>query len=163
MRTPLILLGLVWIAFLVVFPFAAMGDTSFLHIGFHLVQMPLLVTATVLAWRYRRAAVTRTQRVLGWVLSVSLPAAVVGVVLELVTAVVRLGEDGWVNKDTADVWERGPHALVASLTVPSLMVSMLAVLALVATTAVKGRRHAETDGPGQSSPTTAVVTHHAEQ
>jgi heme/copper-type cytochrome/quinol oxidase subunit 2 len=162
-RTPLILLGLVWIAFLVIFPFAAAGDTSFLHIGAHLVQLPLLLAATLLAWRQRRAAVTRAQRMVSWVLSVSVPAAVVGVGLELVTAVVRLAEDGWVNQDTADVWERGPHAVVASLTIPSMMVSMLAVLALAVTTAVQGRRHSETDGSGQSSPTTAVVTHQAEQ
>ncbi|GAB3014460.1 hypothetical protein GCM10011376_07900 [Nocardioides flavus (ex Wang et al. 2016)] len=143
MRTPLMLLGLVWVAFLAIFPFAAAGDTSFLHIGFHLVQLPLLVSATVLVWRHRRATVARTQRVLGWVLSVSVPVAVVGVVLELVTAVIRLRGDGWVNKDTADVWERGPHAVVASLTIPSLMVSMLGVLALVATAAVQGRRRLE--------------------
>jgi len=153
----------VWIAFLAIFPFAAAGDTSFLHIGFHVVQLPMLLAATLLAWRQRRASVTRAQRALGWVLSVSVPAAVVGVGLELVTAVARLAEDGWVNRDTADVWERGPHAVVASLTIPSMMVSMLAVLALVVTAAVQGRRRPEDGGPRQSSPTTAVVTHHAEQ
>jgi hypothetical protein len=143
-RIPLILLGLVWAAFLTLFPFAAAGDTSFLHIAAHLVQLPLLLGATVLAWRHRRATVTRAQRMLGWVLSVSVPAAVLGVTLELVTAVVRLAEDGWVNKDTADVFVRGPHAVVATLTVPSMMLSMLGALALVAVAAVQGRRRLET-------------------
>ncbi len=140
MRIPLVLLALVWTAFVVIFPFAAAGDTSYLHIGAHLVQLPLLLLATALAWRYRRTAVTRPQRALGWVLSVSVPAAVVGVGLELVTAVVRLAEDGWVNQDTADVFEEGPHAAVASLTIPSLMISMVAVLALVVVASVRGRR-----------------------
>jgi hypothetical protein len=138
-RTPLTLLGLVWIAFLTIFPFAAAGDTSFLHIAAHLVQLPLLVVATRLAWRQRRGATTRVQRALGWVLSVSVPAAVVGVGLELVTAVVRLAEDGWVNKDTADVFESGPHAVVASLTIPSMMISMIAVLALVLVVGLRRR------------------------
>jgi hypothetical protein len=66
------------------------------------------------------------------------------VTLELVTAVVRLAEDGWVNKDTADVFVRGPHAVVATLTVPSMMLSMLGALALVAVAAVQGRRRLET-------------------
>lgn len=139
MRTPLTLLGLVWIAFLTIFPFAAAGDTSFLHIAAHLVQLPLLVVATLVAWRQRRGATTRVQRALGWVLSVSVPAAVVGVGLELVTAVVRLAEDGWVNKDTADVFECGPHAVVASLTIPSMMISMIAVLALVLVVGLRRR------------------------
>lgn len=143
MRVPLVLLGLVWAAFLTIFPFAAAGDTSALHISAHLVQLPLLVGATVLAWRHRRVAVTRTQRVLGWLLSVTVPAAVLGVSLELVTAVVRLTEDGWVNRDTADVFVSGPHAVVASLTVPSLMLSMLGVIALAAAAAVQGRRRLE--------------------
>lgn len=139
MRTPLTLLGLVWIAFLTVFPFAAAGDTSFLHIAAHLVQLPLLVVATLVAWRQRRGATTRVQSALGWVLSVSVPGAVVGVGLELVTAVVRLAEDGWVNKDTADVFESGPHAVVASLTIPSMMISMIAVLALVLVVGLRRR------------------------
>ena len=139
MRTPLTLLGLVWIAFLTIFPFAAAGDTSFLHIAAHLVQLPLLVAATLLAWRQRRRATTRVQHALGWVLAVSVPAAVVGVGLELVTAVVRLAEDGWVNRDTADVFESGPHALVASLTGPSMMFSMLAVLAPVRVVGLRRR------------------------
>lgn len=139
MRTPLTLLGLVWIAFLTVFPFAAAGDTSFLHIAAHLVQLPLLVVATLVAWCQRRGATTRVQSALGWVLSVSVPGAVVGVGLELVTAVVRLAEDGWVNKDTADVFESGPHAVVASLTIPSMMISMIAVLALVLVVGLRRR------------------------
>lgn len=143
MRHLLLLLGLVWAAFLTIIPFAALGDTSYLHITAHLVQLPLLAAATVLAWRQRGSAASSAQRALGWVLSVSIPAAALGVGLELVTAVVRLRDDGWVNLDTADVWERGPHAVVANLTIPSLIISMLVALALVVTTAVQGHRRLE--------------------
>jgi hypothetical protein len=99
--------------------------------------------ATVVAWRSRQATATRAQQVLIWILSVTVPLAVLGIALELLTAVVRLGQDGWVNRDTADVWVQGPHAVVANLTIPSLMISMLAVLVLVVTVAVQGRRRLE--------------------
>lgn len=39
MRRPLILLALIWSTFIAIFPFAAAGDTSFLHIGSHLIQL----------------------------------------------------------------------------------------------------------------------------
>lgn len=143
MQRPLLLLGLIWVSFLLVFPFAAQGDTSYLHISAHSLQLPLLVLAMVGAWRSRQATTTRAQKVLTWILSVSVPLAALGIALELLTAVVRLGQDGWVNKDTADVWVQGPHAVVANLTIPSLMLSMLAVLALVVTTGMQGRRRLE--------------------
>lgn len=149
MRHPFLLLGLVWAAFLVIFPFAAQGDTSYLHITAHLVQLPLLGVATALVWRSRRSMPHRAQRSLGWVLSVSVPAAAVGVILELVTAIVRLRDDGWVNRDTADVWEHGTHAMVANLTIPSLMISMLLTLVLVVTAAVQNRRRPEQGGEGE--------------
>ena len=143
MQRPLLMLALIWVSFLLVFPFAAQGDTSYLHISAHSLQLPLLGFATALVWRSRQAAATRAQQVLIWILSVTVPLAVLGVALELLTAVVRLGQDGWVNRDTADVWVQGPHAVVANLTIPSLMISMLAVLVLVVTVAVQRRRRLE--------------------
>ena len=146
MRRPLLLLALIWASFIVIIPFAAMGDTSFLHIASHLIQLPLLGAAALLAWRLRRAATTRAQRVLGWVLSVTVPVAFVCILLELAVAVVRLGQDGWANKDTADIWQEGPHFVIANLTVPSMMLSMLAVLILVVVVAVQSRRRLEPVG-----------------
>lgn len=143
MQRSLLLLGLIWVSFLLVFPFAAQGDTSYLHISAHSLQLPLLVLATAVVWRSRQATTTRVQKVLNRILSVSVPLAALGIGLELLTAVVRLGQDGWVNKDTADVWVRGPHAVVANLTIPSLMISMLVVLVLVVTVAVQERRRLE--------------------
>lgn len=94
MRRPLILLALIWATFIAIFPFAAAGDTSFLHIESHLIQLGLLGPAALVAWRFRRAATTRTQRVLGWILSVTVPLAFACVLAELVTAIVRLAQDG---------------------------------------------------------------------
>lgn len=146
MGRPLLLLGLIWASFLAIFPFAALGDTSFLHISAHLIQLPLLAAATVVAWRYRHVAVRRAERLLGWVLSVTVPVAFVCILAELVIAILRLKEDGWVNLDTADIWDEGPHLVVANLTVPAMMLSMLTVLALVVTTLLKGRRQLEAVG-----------------
>lgn len=146
MRRPLLLLVLIWASFIVIFPFAAAGDTSFHHIAAHLVQLPLLGIATVIAWRFRGEATRTAQRVLGWVLSVTVPTAFAGVAGELAVAVMRLGQDGWVNKDTADMFEGGAHFAIANLTVPAMMLSMVAALALVVMVAVQGRRRLEAVG-----------------
>ena len=53
MRTPLTLLGLVWAAFLTIILFAAAGDTSFLHIAAHLVQLPLPAPCETSEWPMR--------------------------------------------------------------------------------------------------------------
>lgn len=143
MRRPLILLALIWATFVVIFPFAAAGDTSFLHIGSHLIQLALLGPAALVAWRFRQAATTRAQRALGWILSVTVPLAFACVLAELVTAIARLAQDGWVNKDTADIWEHGTHFHIANITVPAMMLSMLTALVLVVTASVQGRRRLE--------------------
>lgn len=143
MKRPLLLLALVWASFLVFLPFAAAGDTSLLHISAHVIQLPMLIFAVLAVWRFRATATTRTPRVLGWVLSVTLPLAVVAISVELISALVRLGQDGWVNRATPDIWETGVHYWAASLAVPALMLSMLAVLVLVLTSAVQGRRRLE--------------------
>ena len=143
MNRPLVLLALIWASFLVFVSFAAAGDTSLHHISAHVVQLPLLAFAAIAAWRFRAAAITRTQRALGWVLSVAVPLALVGIAVELVAAVVHLGQDGWVNQATPDIWESGVHFWAASLTVPTLMLSMLVTLILTVTSAVQGRRRLE--------------------
>ncbi|MDP3967934.1 MAG: hypothetical protein Q8Q02_06605 [Nocardioides sp.] len=143
MKRPLLLLALVWASFLVFLPFAAAGDTSLLHISAHVIQLPLLVLAVLAAWRFRTTAVARTSRVIGWVLSATLSLALVAIAVELISAVVRFGQDGWVNRATPDIWETGVHYWAASLAVPALMLSMLAVLVLVVTAAVQGRRRLE--------------------
>lgn len=45
-------------------------------------------------------------------------------------------EDGWENKDTADIWVEGPHAIIAIITVPAILLSMLTMLVLLLTVAV---------------------------
>ena len=140
MRRPLVLLGLTWASFLLFFVFVPLGNSSYQHIAFHVTQLPVLGTAAVLAWRVRRDAPTRTQRALGWVLSVTLPLAFVGIATELVTAVVRLASDGLVNRDTTDIWEGGAHAMAANLSVPAILLSALTAAAFVLVRAVQRRR-----------------------
>ena len=135
---PWLLATLVWVPFLSVFAFASLGDTSALHITSHLFALACLAPASMLALRLRRTAPTRFGRGVLTVLVVALPLSVAGHLLELVTAVVRLAEDGWTNQDTADIWVEGPHVWAANLTVPSMMVAMLGTLVLVVATAVAG-------------------------
>lgn len=139
-RRPLLLFALVWASFVVIFPFAAAGDTSALHIASHVVQIPLVAAAVVVSRRLRRAAPTRAQRYVTTVLAVASPVALLCLVAELVVAIVRLARDGWRNLDTADVWEEGPHYAIASVTVPAMLLCMLATIVLVAVVALQGRR-----------------------
>lgn len=138
---PWFLAALVWLPFLSVFVFASLGDTSALHISSHVLALVLLVPATLLVYRSEDAR-TRTQRVTLTVLRGSLPLAVIGHTLELGTAVQRLATDGWVNRDTSDIWVEGPHVWAANVTVPAMLMSMVGVLVLLVSTTL-GRRRAE--------------------
>lgn len=139
MRRVLLLSALIWTPFVLIFFFAAQGDTSFWHIIFHLVALALLGWACLLVWEERRVAAHRVRRVLVGTLSIVVPLAVLGHLLELATAVVRLAEDGWVNRDTTDLWERGLHLWASNLTIPAMMLSMILALVLVGVTAVERR------------------------
>lgn len=143
MKRVLLVAALVWAPFLSVFVFAALGDTSALHITSHVLALALLVPAVALVRRFRREEPSGLRLLLTRVLLVALPLAVVGHVLELAIALVRLAEDGWVDRDTADIWVAGPHVWAANVTVPSMMASMVAVLVLAVATAVARRRRLE--------------------
>lgn len=140
---PRVLAALVWLPFLSIFVFAAFGDTSALHISSHVLALACLVPAAVLALRLPRSATGRFRRVLTTVLAVVVPLAVLGHLAELGIAVARLASDGWVNRDTADIWVTGPHVWAANVTVPAMLVGMLGTVALVATDAVARRRSPE--------------------
>jgi arginine/ornithine N-succinyltransferase beta subunit len=64
---------------------------------------------------------------------------VVGHVAELATAIARFAQDGFVNRNTADVWESGPHFHAANITITSMMLAMVTVLALAVTAVVQAR------------------------
>jgi hypothetical protein len=140
MRRLSLLTALIWTPFVSIFVFAAQGDNSFWHISFHLFALPLLSLACRVAWLVRQTAVSTVQRVLAGILRFTVPLAVLGHALELVTAVARLARDDWRNRDTADLWERGPHVWASSLTIPAMLISMVVVLVLTAFTAVQARR-----------------------
>lgn len=144
MSRPLTVLALVWAPFLSIFVFASQGDTSALHISSHLLALALLVPAAVMVWRLRAAAPSGVRRWTLLLLSVTVPAAVVGHVGELGVAVARLAQDGWVNLDTHDVWEAGPHLWISNLTIPAMMLSMVATVVLVVATALSRRRDGST-------------------
>lgn len=149
MSRVLVLVALVWVPFLAVFGFAsplvadAVGD-SYPHVAFHVLAPLMLVGALVIDRRLLRDAHSRSQRSLLWLLSVTLTVAVVGNLVELAAAVRRLAADGWVSLRTPDVFEGGGlHGVGANLTIPGLMLSMVAVLALAVTVAVQHRRRLE--------------------
>lgn len=158
MSRPLTVLALVWAPFLSIFVFASQGDTSALHIGAHVLALALLVPAVIMVWRLRATARSGVRRWTLLILSVSVPAAVAGHLGELVVAVVRLAQDGWRNLDTHDVWEAGPHLWIANLTIPAMMLSMVATVVLVVATALSRRRDgSSSEGlasqrPSQASP-----------
>lgn len=131
MRRALLVLALVWVPFLSIFGFAAIGDSSHPHIAFHLFAIPLLGGAFVVLRRLRRDG-GRTVRVVAAVLLVTVALAVVGHVAELAVAVARFAQDGFQNRDTADLWEDGPHVWASNLTVPAMMLSMVGSLLLAA-------------------------------
>ena len=137
---PLVLMALVWAPFLSLFLFASLGDRSHPHLAFHVFALALLVPAALLATRSFMTASTRAQRVLTGVLVVTVPLSVVGHVLELAVAVARFASDGWVDRDTSDIWVTGPHVWAANVTVPSMLLSMLTTVVLVVVTRVQGRR-----------------------
>lgn len=155
MKRPLVLLALVWVPFLLIFGFAApavvdaVGD-SHPHIAFHLLAGSALAAAFVVVRRLLREPASGVQRVLLRVLLVALPLAVLGNVLELVAAVRRLAEDGWVSRRTEDLFgpEGGLHTLAATLTIPAHMAGMVLTLAVVVTRAVQRRRRLEPVQPG---------------
>lgn len=142
-----LLVALVWVPFVSIFAFAApalaeqVGD-SYPHMAFHVLSSGLLVWAAVVAWRLRREARARTQRVALSLLLVSVPLAVVGNLLELASAVDRFVADGWQSERTPDLFEgdAGLHVWASSVTIPSLMVSMLASVLIAVLVTVQGRR-----------------------
>lgn len=146
-RRTLLLVALIWLPFLMLPAFAAFGDTSYPHIAFHVLAIPMLVAAVVLA---RRLLVDTDGTARRWMLRALLlfvPLAVIGHVAELATAIARFAQDGFVNRNTADVWESGPHFHAANITIPSMMLAMVTVLAFAVTTAVQRRSGKESSTP----------------
>lgn len=143
MKRLLLLVALIWLPFLSIFAFAAQGDTSFLHISFHVLGIGLLVGAFLVLRGLAVDTMPRAQRLLTRVLTVSVLLALLGHLIELITALVRFAQDGFVNRDTADLWEEGAHLWATNLTIPAMLISQLVVLALVITAALQGRRRLE--------------------
>lgn len=149
MKRPLLLMALIWVPFVSLFAFAAppvadrVGD-SYPHLAFHAFAPALLAIAFVRTRRILSDAATRAQRALLWVLSVTVPVAVVGNLVEFAAALQRFSQDGWVSRRTPEIFEEpGLHSWGAALTIPGLMLSMVTVLVLVVTTLFQSRRHLE--------------------
>ena len=139
----LLLAAFIWLTFLLLPVFASQGDTSYPHIAYHVIAIPILIGALVILGRLRAARRTNTQTVFAWILTVTVSLCTLGHIAELVVAVIRFAEDGFANRDTADVWEHGPHLWAANVTIPSTFLSMLVVLALVITAAIQNRHRLE--------------------
>ena len=148
-RRILLLVALVWLPFLMLPAFASFGDTSYPHIAFHVLAIPMLVGAFVVARRLLAGTDSTARRWMLRALLLFLTLAVVGHVAELATAIARFAQDGFVNRNTADVWESGPHFHAANVTIPSMMLAMITVVVLAVTATVQGRsrRSAAAGGP----------------
>lgn len=146
MHSPHRLLALVWIPFLSLFLFAApfWGGDSYVHVLFHVFAVAILAMAAREIWRRRPNAPTRSQRGLLGVLSVTVPIAIAGHGIELVTAVERLVDEGWANVETEDIFTEGLHAAAANVTVPMMLISMITAAVLAAVTARHRRRDSST-------------------
>ena len=127
-RRILLLVALVWLPFLMLPAFASFGDTSYPHLA---------------------GTDSAARRGMLRALLLCLTRAVVGHVAELATAIARFAQDGFVNRNTADVWESGPHFHAANVTIPSMMLAMITVVVLAVTATVQGRsrRSAAAGGP----------------
>jgi hypothetical protein len=112
------------------------------HIVWHVLYIPLLVIGVIVARRFARDAATRALTVQGWVLAGLLAIAVAGHLGELLTALVRFGQDGFQNLDTTDLFEdpESSHYKIANITVPAIMLSLLTVVVVTVTAAVQRRR-----------------------
>ncbi len=138
MPRPLLVLTLVWVPFLSIFGFAALGDSSYPHLAFHVVAVACLVAALVVLVRLRRTSGPLARGV-ALVVTATVAVAVLGHVAELATALDRFAADGFRNRDTSDLWEHGPHQRAADVTVPAMMASMVGTVVL-AVAARSGRR-----------------------
>ena len=129
-RRHLMLIALIWLPFLMLPAFAAFGDTSYPHIAFHVLAIPMLVGAAVLVRRLLAQTESTAQRRICKALLLFVPLAVLGHLAELATALARFADDGFVNR-------------AAHVTVPSMMLAMVTVLVLAVTVAVQGRSRKE--------------------
>lgn len=146
-RRILLLVALIWLPFLMLPAFASFGDTSYPHIAFHVLAIPMLIGAFVLVRRLLPETDGTARRWMLRALLLFVPLAVIGHVVELATAVARFAQDGFVNRNTADIWVSGTHSYAAHLTIPSMMLAMVTVLALAVTTAVQRRSRKESSTP----------------
>ncbi len=147
-RRILLLIALIWLPFLMLPVFAAFGDTSYPHIAFHVLAIPMLVAALVVTRGLLRETDAGARLWLLRALFVFVALAMVGQAAELVTAIVRFAQDGFVNRDTADIWVSGPHFHAANLTIPSMMLAMITVLVFAVTAVVQGRSRADSAAHG---------------
>jgi hypothetical protein len=146
-RRILLLVALIWLPFLMLPAFAATGDTSYPHIAFHVLAIPMLVGAVVLTRRLLGETRSTARRRMLRALLLFVPLAVIGHLAELATAVARFVQDGFVNRNTADVWESGPHFHAANVTIPSMMLAMVTVLVVAVTVLVQERSTKESRTP----------------
>lgn len=142
------LLALIWIPFLSLFLFAApvWGGDSYSHVLFHVFALAVLALGVREIWGGRAHAPTRAQRTLLGVLSATVPVAMIGHGVELVSSIARLADEGWANVETEDIFTEGAHAAAANVTVPMMLISMVTAVVLVAVTAAQQRRSGPAPG-----------------
>ncbi len=117
----------------IVLPFVFLGEGPlWYHLAFHLIGVPLCLLAVVVLRSVRRAAGSRTLRVMTWISTVAFAAWAIGHAGELVTVLTHGGAHAG-----PDLFEHPVHTFFATIAVPSWMLSVVSSLVLFATVGVQ--------------------------
>lgn len=117
----------------IVLPFIFLGEgPSWFHLAFHLIGLALCTAAVLTLRAVRRAAVSKTLRVMTWVATIAFLAWAVGHAGELFTVLTH----GGAHADE-HLFEHPVHVFFATIAVPAWMLSVLSSLVLLITAGVQ--------------------------
>lgn len=120
----------------IVLPFIFLGEgPRWYHLAFHLIGVPLCLLAIVVLRSIRRAARSRTLRVMTWISTVAFAAWGIGHAGELVTVLTH----GGAHADE-HLFEHPVHMFFATIAVPSWMLSVVSSLVLLVTAGIQALR-----------------------
>lgn len=102
------------------------------HLVFHLLGITLCVIGVIVLREVRRAAASKTLRVMTWVSTVAVTGWMIGHLGELVTVLTH----GGAHADH-DLFQHPVHMFFATIAVPSWMATVLSTLALLITAGIQ--------------------------
>jgi hypothetical protein len=102
------------------------------HLVFHLVGVTVCAIGLIVLREVRRAAASRTLRVMTWVSTVAVTGWLIGHLGELVTVLTHGGAQA-----DHDLFQHPVHTFFATIAVPSWMATVLSILVLLITAGVQ--------------------------